>query len=86
MTRHQYLETIDHLQHAGSRVLSNLYERETMTSVEYRGHRIKKVSKRNSNLKWQVRFPGDEDPIRFRTKADAIEFIEIFEQRKTARV
>jgi hypothetical protein len=54
----------------------------TYSTIEYRGHRIKKISKRNSNLKWRVRFPGTEEPQRFRTKTDAIKSIDLFEERK----
>jgi len=55
-----------------------------MTSITYRGHRIAKVSKRNSNLKWQVRILGDLEPMRFRTKADAMAAVDRIEDRKTA--
>lgn len=56
----------------------------TITSFEYRGYRIQKISKRNSNLKWRVRFPGSEDPHRFRTKSEATDFVDLFENRKEA--
>lgn len=54
----------------------------TNNALDHRGYRIQQISKRNSNLKWRVRLPGSENPYRFRTKIEAIEFVDLVEDRK----
>jgi len=56
-----------------------------MTKVIYRGEHIHRIGKRNSNLKWRVRLAGDEEPMRFRTKADAMAFIDRVHERALAQ-
>jgi hypothetical protein len=53
-----------------------------MNKVEYRGHYLSRISKRNSNLKWRVRFLGEDEPRRVRTKADAMALVDFYEDRK----
>jgi len=52
-----------------------------MRSVDYRGYRLKYLPTRRGN-KWYLRLLGEDEPRRYRTKADAMRGVDRIEEIK----